>query len=174
MTIYDNESEEVNISESFDAYVKGLTEIEDLDTDIWCAILDATGESVDDYKKLPRSVQLFYASRYLEWEVANGGFPQAAYNIPGLFALAREWYSMEGLNEAASIIEQAEQLIRDGEAEFKTPCGGDIGELFEEFLDSRLSALSSPAWECGLDATEARVKYAIRNRGDFESIVKLP
>lgn len=157
----------ISLSDAFDAYLAGAMNIDAFDTELWFAVLDMLDKKKDRVDLLPVSVQFFYSSRYLEWEVANGGFAQAAFNIPQLFPLAREGYSVLGLTKAVKMIARAEKYIAEGEAEFKTPCGGDIGELFEEFLDSKLSKLKvrqdSEFW-----ATEQRVAYAVKNRNAFE------
>lgn len=159
------------ISSHFDSFISEQIDVSDLDTELWDTVLDALEKNGENLNSLPLSVRLFYASRSLEWEVANGGFSQAAFNIPELFPLAREWYSGVGIKDAADLIACAEQFIRDGEAEFKTTCNGDIGGLFEEFLESKLSTLDPLAWSSGLDGTDRRVEYAVEHRSDFEGLL---
>lgn len=64
----------------------------EFDDNVWM-LLGEIIESVDALDNVPHPVALYFASRYLEWEVGNGGFAQAAYNIPDWFEAAAIGYA---------------------------------------------------------------------------------
>ena len=125
------------LNEAFNRFARGEIDVDTLDDQLWRALCEA----VDDrdevaFSALPAAVRHYYASRYVEWEVGNGGFAQAAYNVPHLFPAAREGYLAIGLPGAADLVATADRLIAEGHAKFGSSPGGDIGELFEEFAET--------------------------------------
>ena len=152
----------------FDSFASGTKDVDGFDEALW-SFLCKKVNSGSDVSELPEAVRNFYASRYLEWEVGNGGFAQAAYNIPHLFEPAQIGYAALGLSDAAALIAKAQQLIDEGAANFKGDTD-DIGELFAEFVESSLSPLNERLDEVGWWATVARSAYALSHRKDFESV----
>jgi len=152
----------------FDAFASGATSVEDFDDALW-SILCENVESEADVDNLPVPVRNYYASRYLEWEVGNGGFAQAAFNIPHLFEPARVGYSALGLMDASFLIADAQRLIKDGAAKFNGDTD-DIGELFAEFAESALAPLDQRLKGVNWWATDSRSAYALRHRKEFESV----
>ena len=84
------------------------------DDQLWLILFDLVC-SPDELIKLPEPVWVYLASRLIEWEVGNGGFPQAAFNIPEWFPLAKAAYRKLGLERAGDLIQRAEELIGRGE-----------------------------------------------------------
>ena len=77
------------------------------DDQLWL-LLTARIETPEDAATRPEPVWVYVASRWLEWVVGNGGFPQAAYNIPEWFELGELAYRKLGLDAAAEPIARRE------------------------------------------------------------------
>src|SRR5215813_1372116 len=63
---------------------------------------------LDNY---PHPVGVYLASRWLQWEVGNGGFAQAAYNIPEWFEMAAIGYAALGKPKAVALIKEALRML---------------------------------------------------------------
>lgn len=133
----------------FDSYADGSLPVAEFDDALWTFLCDRVNDREPTFGLLPITVQYYFASRYVEWEVGNGGFAQAAFNIPHLFELARLGYLALDLGAAASLIAEAQSLIAQGHAQFSDPEEAEIGELFEEFAESALSKLNDRTSEAG-------------------------
>jgi len=59
----------------------------------------------------PHPVGVYLASRWLQWEVGNGGFAQAAYNIPEWFEMAAIGYAALGKPKAVALIKEALRML---------------------------------------------------------------
>ena len=68
---------------------------EDLDTAIWLCLIQAICEPAD-LDRFEPAVSHYFASRLLQWDVANGGFAQAAVNIAPWFERAAAGYQAIG------------------------------------------------------------------------------
>lgn len=158
------------LEKTFDRYVRGEIDTDTFDEALWLALCDVVNDRDNEsFAVLPVAVRHYFASRYVEWEVGNGGFAQAAFNVPHLFADAREAYASLGLPEAAELIATAERLIAEGHAQFGADPKGDIGELFEEFAESALAELDARTDTAGWWATEQRIAFVLAHRSQFES-----
>ena len=116
------------------------------------------------------AVWVYYASRSMEWEVGNGGFAQAAYNMPEWFPLAAQAYRILGLEAAAKLIDYAYQIVIDGENRNDKFTAKDIGELFGQFAESPLAELNSHLDEVGWWADEQRLNFVRQHRNAFRAI----
>ena len=112
----------------------------------------------------PEEVALWYAARTMEFDVGNGGFPQAAYNIPDWFGWSAAGYRALGLPDAASLVDQAARLLPQARKGFTAI---DIGGLFTQFRESKLAALDARLDDVGWWALEARIAYLKANRDVF-------
>jgi len=149
----------------FDAFANGALPVEEFDDALWSFLCARIPGDEASFQRVPLPVQYFFASRYMEWEVGNGGFAQAAFNIPQLFEAARLGYLALDLPAAADLIAQAQALISNGHARFSQDV--DIGELFDEFAESALAELDGKVDDAGWWATERRSAYAVANREAF-------
>ncbi|MBI3854462.1 MAG: DUF4375 domain-containing protein [Planctomycetes bacterium] len=142
--------------------------LKELDDALWLLLLDRIS-SIEDVPRFPRPVLLYFASRYVQWDVGNGGFAQAAYNIPEWFGLAREWYRVMGKTSSESLLEEALRLIPDEAAEHgkKGLRHGTIAEVFAHFDESRMSALDERIISRDWEIDDERVEYVRRNRDSF-------
>lgn len=139
------------------------------DSQLWF-FLTARVSSSEDAATLAEPIWVYLASRWLEWEVGNGGFPQAAYNVPDWFELAESAYQKLGLEDAAGLIARARKLIAGGET--RGFVSRHIGELFEQFRDSELAELDEQLEAVNWWAGEVRLAYVRRHRDAFREFEK--
>jgi hypothetical protein len=159
------------IANLFQDYEQGKLDIESFHDSLALAIpLDYERKGPSQLDHLPQAVRTYYASWSICGDVLNGGFAQAAFNNLHLFEDASLGLRELGLVAEAALFERVRIMIADGAAHFRTPRGGDIGELFEEFLESNLAELDDEIGDLDLWPVEKRVAYAIRNRVDFERV----
>jgi hypothetical protein len=159
-----------DIQAKFDEYDRGA-DPRSLDDWLFEWIGRCIGRDRDpSFERLPDPVRLFWAGRYVEWDVGNGGFPQVAFNRPDLLKDARDCYLAIGHKASAERISVAIELVREGEADYQSK---DIGGLFDEFRESKLAALDDNLDGIGWWATEDRVKYAAQHREVFLALVPL-
>jgi len=137
------------------------------DDQLW-GLLTARIDSPAMAASLPEPVWVYLASRWLEWEVGNGGFPQAAENIPDWFELGEFAYRKLGLDAAGALIGRARKLIEMGHGD-----GVDaraISERFAQFRESKLAELHAELDSVGWWADDARLAYVRSNRAVFRAI----
>ena len=137
------------------------------DDQLWL-LLTARVDTPDHAASLPEPVWVYLASRLLEWEVGNGGFPQAAYNTPDWFALGELAYRKLGLDAAADLIVRARKMISSGES--RGFVARHIGDLFAQFRESKLAKLDAELESVGWWADDLRLAYVRKNRAVFRSI----
>lgn len=160
-----------SVAALMDADEANPLEEDDLDDQLW-KLLCLKVEDLQSLSGWPAEVAGFYASRLMEWEVGNGGFAQAAYNIPDWFGIAALGYEALELPAAAERIRVAEELAL-GEREkfsFLKRRRAKINKIFSAFEESRLNELNTGLDELGWWATSARLAYVRRHRQIFRSI----
>ena len=133
-----------------------------LDDAVWLALCDVVSEP-SDLQKFEPPVGVYYASRYMEWEVLTGGFPPAAVNIREWFEPAAEAYRVLGYPESADLILEVQKALPPEPPD-------DVG-WDEWFRDNPLAvynerAYSSPDWEI----LDARIEHVRRNREAFARV----
>jgi hypothetical protein len=141
------------------------------DDQLW-VLLTARVDTPAQAASLPEPVWVYLASRWLEWEVGNGGFPQAAYNIPEWFELAELGYRKLGLDAAAALIGRARRMVTAGES--RGFIARYIGVLFAQFRESKLAQLDAELDSVGWWADDVRLAYVRKNRGAFRSLDEGP
>ena len=147
-------------------------EWESFDDELWMLLSDkiADPSELDNY---PHPVGVYLASRWLEWEVGNGGFAQAAYNIPEWFESAAIGYASLGKTRAVALIKEALRMLKS-ERETLSRKGllndTTIHEVFRHFSESEMAELDSriPEDEWWID--KERVAYVRENRTAFRGI----
>lgn len=152
------------------------------DDELWGLLCEKITDP-SEFDNYPRPVSVYFASRWLQWEVGNGGFAQAAYNGPEWFEMAAIGYADLGKPKAAALIKEALQmlsnerdtLMRKGlndAALLQRTKGQDeaIREVFRHFSESDMTALDDriPDDEWWID--EQRVAYVRKNRDAFRGI----
>jgi hypothetical protein len=143
----------------------------DFDDELWlllCRRIRSPAAAAD----YPEPVIVYFATRYLQWEVGNGGFAQAAYNIPDWFALAETGYRALGKDGSAALIGHAIRLLPGERQELKRRglFSASIGRVFEHFQTSPMAALDQRIVEADWYIDEERVAYARRHRESFLAV----
>lgn len=139
----------------FDA-VEAMSDTE-LDDELWLLLIPILS-SPDLVAGLPAPVRHYVASRWLEWEVGNGGFAGAALNIPEWFAMGAEGYAALGKFQSAALIREAAIQLSELDGD---PRGGKReAERALESLDARIV---DEEWY----VTEERIAYVRRNAEAF-------
>src|SRR5271165_3222885 len=117
---------------------------EEFDGELWQLLCQRTREP-QDLHDLASAVGVYYASRFVQWEVGNGGFAQAALNIPQWFALAAAGYEELGKGKSAALIREAMRLLPSErlELEDKGLFGATVGPIFEHFSESQMAELDA-------------------------------
>jgi hypothetical protein len=101
-------------------------------------------EDLPPILKWPKAVRYFYACYDLNFQVGNGGFAQAAYNVPELFPLAAEAFDYFGHQEAAQLCRTAISMLPSELAEHLNKGlteAPDLQDVFDHFDDSAMQAL---------------------------------
>lgn len=157
----------VSISEIFERESTGTLE-DDFDSEIWFNVCNKIGDG-KNLASFPEPVVLYYASRYLEWEVANGGFAQAAMNIPELFDYAELGYEALNKPNSAQLIRKARKLMLT--EKFKIlKASKTLESAFQYFSESRFQKLDALVNDVGWWAEYDRVDYVRENRDAFISL----
>ena len=117
----------------------------------------------------------FYTCYDLNFQVGNGGFAQAAYNVPHLIPVAQVAFERFGRPKAAELCRRAAAMLPAELAEHaaKGFAGGkSLAEVFAHFSDSEMAALDQelPDEFWADDALQALVE---RHREDFASVDRL-
>jgi hypothetical protein len=132
--------------------------------------LYARVEKHRDFPHWPKPAQIFYACYNLIFQVGNGGFAQAAYNIPHLFDLAAEGYSALDLEHFAATIREISRALpkelRDHQSK-GLQGHPTIDDVFAHFEESKLAAFdgvtSEASWWLGDNLND----FARQHRSEF-------
>ncbi|APW41770.1 DMP19 family protein [Rhodoferax saidenbachensis] len=132
----------------------------ELDDQLWLLLCDRI-RSPDDLDGLPSAIGVYYASRLLQWEVGNGGFSQAAYNVPEWLSRAATAYEVLGREQFSALLRKADGLIPSDPEQLEA-----LEPSFVE-LDGHLDAIE---WEID----QARISYVRSQRDAFFQQEVLP
>jgi len=138
-------------------------------------IASALYERHHQFPQWPESVQHFYACYDINYQVGNGGFAQAAYNVPELLPLAQKAFERFGRRQAAHLCERAVTMLP---AELREHLSKGLQgsptleDVFEHFDDSEMAQLDEnlPQEFWADDALQQLVQ---EHRSDFESVDRL-
>ena len=158
----------VSVAALLDADERGELDASTFDDELWLLLIERIS-TPEDAGRFAKPVLLYYASRFVQWEVGNGGFAQAAYNIPQWFELAALGYAEFGLHGFAALIREAMTLLPT-ENRNATFDAKEIGELFERFSESKLALLDDRLDGTGWEADERRLRYVRENRQAFRDV----
>lgn len=158
-----------NLKELLSADERGEVDTEQFDDLLWYFMTERGGPA-ERPENSSGAVQNFVASRFIEWEVGNGGFAQAAYNIPMWFDAAAQGYDAMGVPKASARIRKAQALIDAGSADFTHGPEATIEQVFSDFTESELAALDEGLDGIGWWAIEKRIAYVRANRPAFFAV----
>lgn len=153
-SVFKFESSYKSVKALLDADSKTPLEASTFDDELWL-LLNAKIDNPNDLKKYPEAVGVYFSSRYVQWEVGNGGFVQAAENVPEWLAPAASSYQALGKPKSAALIRKAMSIIQTAS---------------ESTLEAQREALDQeiPADEWEID--DERVEFVRDHRSDFAGI----
>ena len=138
-------------------------------------IASALYERYEQYPRWPESVRLFYACYDINYQVGNGGFAQAEYNVPELLPVAQKAFERFGRNQAADLCRRAVEMLPAELCEHLEKGLRDrptIGDVFEHFSESEMAQLDENLpqefW-----ADDALQEWVQQHRKDFESVDRI-
>lgn len=144
---------------------------DDFDTELWHMLCDRI-TSIESLRAWPEPVRAYYASRLLEWEVGNGGFAQAAMNIPEWFEEAAKGYEVLGKPQCAALIRRASTLAKR-ETEAISKAGVTLEKAFEYFDEGHFEEFDNQLDNVGWWSDEDRVDFVRANRAAFSDTKRL-
>src|SRR4051812_18093017 len=100
----------VSVAALMDADERGDLTASTLDDELWLFLIEHIS-TPEDAGRFAKPVLLYYVTRCVQWEVGNGGFAQAAYDVPEWFELAALGYTEFGLHGFAALIREAMTLL---------------------------------------------------------------
>lgn len=138
-------------------------------------IASALYERHEHFPRWPEKVQFFYACYDLNFQVGNGGFAQAAYNVPQLIPVAQKAFEYFGRIEAASLCKEALSRLPAELAEHlaKGFTGTEsLEDVFEHFSESDMADLDE---QIPMDfwADDQLQDLVQKNRKEFESVATI-
>ena len=155
--MFSTKSKYASVRELLNADKKSTLEDSVFDDQLWLLLCERI-HTPSDLQGLPLEVTHYYASRLVQWEVGNGGFPQAIDNgLQVWFSSAAAAYDIFGKPEFANLIRKANAITLE--------CGDDMDSACEqsEVLDEELSDID---WEID----ELRIAYV---RDHYEAFLAI-
>jgi hypothetical protein len=157
------------VSKIMDEDAAGLLADVDFDDALWLALCDRIG-GPKSLANLPHPVGVYYATRLVEWEVGNGGFAQAAFNIPHWIDAAITGFEELAKPAVAALIREAKNLVQQEAQRLGAAREGGIENAFAYFSDSPFGALDSRIEEVGFWSDSERLAYVRANRDAFRLV----
>jgi hypothetical protein len=139
---------------------------EDFEDLLWSALCSVV-DSPQSVTKLPEPVWVYYATRLLEGEVGNGGFAQAAMNIPDWFELAARGNEILGKPELAAFIREAEKLAASESKRIQKARDRGLESAFGYFREGNFEKFDQQLDDIGWWCNEDRIAYVRANRETF-------
>jgi hypothetical protein len=160
-----------SVAELMDHDERSPMPLEKFDDALWLLLTDAITEP-GQARSLPTPVCHYLASRWLESEVGNGGFAQAAFNIPHWFQLAEEAYRALGKERSAELIREAMSLLNNEQEAIgeKSLRGAPVWKIFRHFEASSMAALDAKIVEREWYIDEERIAYVRQHRDAFREV----
>ena len=142
----------------------------EFDDALWLALCVCV-RSVDDLAALSRVARTYYASRYVEWEVGNGGFAQAVLNVPEYLEPAAQAFEVLGKPQVSVRIREAAAILTAELASLPEVRPGNESTLSEYFLENAFTHLDEGLEEIGLWSDKERLAYVRAHRQEFANAV---
>jgi len=141
----------------------GFASDAEFDDALWLALCERV-KSIADLGALPEVAKNYYASRYVEWEVGNGGFAQSVLNIPEYLEPGAQGFEALGKTEVASRIREALTIYKAEVAALPEVKPGNEPALSDYFLNNAFSHLDEGLEGIGFWSDAERVLYVRSNR----------
>ncbi len=108
----------------------------------------------------PDPVTVYFATMVLELQVSNGGFAQAAMNVPQWFEPAARSYEMLGRPKLAAFVRDAAEVERREKERIDVARAGGIEDAFAYFREETFHNFDDRLEEVGLwENDELRLAY---------------
>lgn len=141
------------------------------DDELWLALCERITD-IQSLAELPVPVKTYYASRYVEWEVGNGGFAQAALNVPEWLEPSAQAFEVLGKPKIAKLIRQALQIYAKEESPLPDVKPGAEPELSDWFYENEFNKLDEQIESVDFWSDSTRLAYVRNNRQAFiEAII---
>ncbi len=127
------------------------------------------------FTRWPESVRFFYACYDLNHQVGNGGFAQAAYNVPQLIPVAQKAFEHFGRKKAAALCQKALSMLPAELAEHLAKGLTDtesLEDVFDHLDESAMAKLDKRVPE-EFWADDKLQELVQQNRKEFESVDKI-
>jgi hypothetical protein len=138
----------------------------EFDDALWLGLCERI-KSVDALERFPEPVRTYYASRYVEWEVGNGGFAQAVLNVPEWLEAAAVAFETLGKPLVAELIRQAQSLYEVEKSKLPEVKPGAEPTLSAYFNDNAFNELDEKLEDVDFWSDAARLAYVRTNRAAF-------
>jgi hypothetical protein len=134
----------------------------EFDDALWLALCERV-RSVADLEALPEVARNYYASRYVEWEVGNGGFAQAVLNIPEYMEMGALAFEALQKPQVAARIREALALLKAEVGALPKVRPGNEPALSDYFLDNAFSHLDEGLEDICFWSDAERLAYVRAN-----------
>lgn len=130
-------------------------------------------ERHEQFLEWPPSVRMFYVCYEIMYQVGNGGFAQAAYNVPELLPIAQTAFERFGCWQAAELCGRAVSMLpAELQEHFAKGLRADrrtIADVFEHLSESQMTDLDKDVpGEFWVD--DKLQELVEQNRKDFQSV----
>jgi Domain of unknown function (DUF4375) len=142
----------------------------EFDDALWLALCERV-RSIEELEGLPPVARTYYASRYVEWEVGNGGFAQAVLNVPEFLEPAAKAFEVLGKPEVSARIREAAAIYSKEVASLPEVRPGNEPALSDYFLDNAFTHLDEGLEELGFWSDKERIAFVRAHRHEFANAV---
>jgi len=142
----------------------------EFDDALWLALCDRV-QCGDGLETLPAALRTYYTSRYVEWEVGNGGFAQAVLNVPEYLEPAAQAFEVLGKVKVAKRIREAIAIYQDEIASLPAVRPGSEPAISEYFQDNAFNHLDEGLEEIGFWSDAERLAFVRLHRREFKDAV---
>lgn len=140
----------------------------EFDDALWLALCERVS-SAADLADLPEVARNYFASRYVEWEVGNGGFAQAVLNIPDYLEPGALAFEALGKPQVAARIREAVAIVKAEVQALPKVRPGNEPALSDYFLDNAFSRLDEGLEAIGFWSDAHRLSYVRAHRDALAS-----
>ncbi len=140
----------------------------EFDDALWLALCEVV-KSPNDLAALPEVARNYYASRYVEWEVGNGGFVQAVLNIPEYLEPGAIAFEALGKPQISARIREAATILATEVSSLPEVRPGNEQALSDYFLENAFAHLDEDLDAIGFWSDADRVSYVRANRDALAS-----
>jgi hypothetical protein len=142
----------------------------EFDDALWLALCERV-RTIEELEALPAVARTYYASRYVEWEVGNGGFAQVVLNVPEFLEPAATAFEALGKPEVSARIREAAAIYGSEVASLPEMRPGNEPALSSYFLDNAFTHLDEGLEELGFWSDKERIAFVRAHREELANAV---